>query len=213
MGAGFLFCLRRRGSLVFAGTTPPNTLFAMTSLLHIATGIDRISRVAGHIAAWLGVLMIALGATNALARYLGRYLGANLSSNAYLELQWYLFAAMFLLAGAHTLQRGAHVRVDVVSSRLSLRANAWIQLLGTLLLLLPFCVVALWVSWPSVVSAWQLREMSPDPGGLPRYPLRTLLPIAFTLLLLQGLAEAIRNIARVRGHEIPREEPSDLEST
>lgn len=176
----------------------------MATWLRVATAIDRLNRAAGNVASWLGVLMIAVGATNALARYLGRSLGTNLSSNAYLELQWYLFAAMFLFGGAYTLQRGAHVRVDVLSARFSPRTETWIQLLGTLLLLLPFCALALWASWPSVTNSWQLREMSPDPGGLPRYPLRTLVPIGFALLLLQGLAEAIRDVARLRGHLIDR---------
>ena len=140
---------------------------------------------------WLALLMILVGAYNAVARYLGRFLQANLSSNAYIELQWYMFSALFLLGAAYTLKEGGHVRVDVLYGRLGDRGKAWIDLVGTLLFLLPFCAAALWLSWPMVVESWRHLEGSPDSGGLPRYPVKTLMLFAWALLLLQGLSFAI----------------------
>lgn len=166
--------------------------------LQIMRGIDRFNGWVGKTAAWLCLIMVVLGAYNAVVRYLGRYLGTNLSSNAYIELQWYMFSAIFLLGAAYTLSQNAHVRVDVVYGRLSRRARAWIDLAGTVLFLIPFCAVTAWLSWPSVRNSFQVLEMSPDPGGLPRYPLKALILIAFGLLILQGIALAIRQVAILR---------------
>ena len=153
----------------------------------------------GRLVAWLALLMITIGAYNALARYLGRFIGFNLSSNAYLELQQYLFSALFLLAAAAVLCKDEHVRVDVLYGRLSSRGRSWIDLVGTLLFLIPFCTFALALSWPAVSNSWAIVEDSPDPGGLPRYPLKTLVPLAFALLILQGVSLAIVQVARLRG--------------
>ena len=124
----------------------------------------------GRLVAWLALLMITIGAYNAVARYLGRFIGFNLSSNAYLELQQYLFSALFLLAAAAVLCKDEHVRVDVLYGRLSSRGRSWIDLVGTLLFLIPFCTFALATAWPAVSNSWAIVENSPDPGGLPRYP-------------------------------------------
>ena len=132
--------------------------------------------------------MVLLGAFNALGRYLGRFIGVSLSSNAWLELQWYLFSLVFLLGGAYTLLRDAHVRVDVLYGRLSRRARALVDLAGTVLLLVPFTALVLWLSWPAVRNSWSVLEGSPDPGGLPRYPIRSMILVGFALLLAQGLA-------------------------
>lgn len=153
-----------------------------------AARIGRVSDLAARLASWLIVAMVVLGAWNAVARYSGRWLGLDLGSNAYLELQWYLFGAAFLLAGADTLRRDRHVRVDVLYARLGAVWRRRIDVAGTLLLLVPFCVFAIVASWPGVRNSWAVLEGSPDPGGLPRYPLRTLVPVAFSLVLLQGLA-------------------------
>lgn len=169
----------------------------------LARRIDAVNGWAGRLAGLLALLMIAVGAFNTLARYGDRYTGWQLSSNAYLEAQWYLFSLVFLLAGAYTLREGRHVRVDVLYGRLSARRRAWIDLLGTALLLLPFSACALWLSWPSVRNAWAVREGSPDPGGLARYPIKTMILVAFGLLILQGLAEAIRCIGVLRGDPLP----------
>lgn len=161
--------------------------------------IDRLSGVLGTLASWLALLMILVGAFNALARYLGRFTGVDLSSNAYLELQWYLFSLVFLLGGSYALSRDAHVRVDVFYSRLSERAKAWIDLLGGLLFLLPFTVFGFWVSIPSVRNSFAVREVSPDPGGLWRWPIKAVILVSFALLFLQGVAEVLRNLEKVRG--------------
>jgi TRAP-type mannitol/chloroaromatic compound transport system permease small subunit len=171
----------------------------MNHWLRFVRAIDRLNEAIGHAIAWLTLAMVLLAAGNAVARYLGRFIGWNLSSNAYLELQWYLFSAVFLLGAAYALRRGAHVRVDVFYSRLSTRGKAWVDLLGTLLMLLPFCALSLWLSWPSVSGSWAIRETSPDPGGLARYPIKSLILVCFALLLLQGIAEAVRQVAILRG--------------
>ena len=154
--------------------------------------LDRINRRIGKAAAWLVPAMIAIGAFNAVARYLGRTIRIDLSSNAFIELQWYLFSAVFLLGAAYTLQRDRHVRVDVIYGRLRRSRRQAIDFSGSLVLALPFCLVMVWISWPSVVNSWRVFEGSPDPGGLPRYPLRTLVPIAFGLLALQVTAILLR---------------------
>ncbi|MEM1271835.1 MAG: TRAP transporter small permease subunit, partial [Bacteroidota bacterium] len=140
-----------------------------------------------------------IGAFNAVARYLGRFTGTNLSSNAYIEMQWYLFSIVFLAAGAWALQQDAHVRVDVLFGRLSPKRQALVNLVGTLIFLLPFCVLMIWVSWSYVENSWSIREVSPDPGGLPRYPIKFLIPFAFVLMLLQAISQAIKHAAEAFG--------------
>lgn len=171
----------------------------MSPWLRVATAIDRVNEVVGRLVYWLTLVMVLIGSYNAIARYLDRYTGLGLSSNTYLELQWYMFSVVFLLGAAYTLRHNAHVRVDVFYGRLSPKGRAWINLLGTVLFLLPFCVLMLWTSWPAVRESWALREMSPDPGGLPRYPIKTIIPIAFALLFVQGVAMLIRQVAILRG--------------
>ena len=167
--------------------------------LRIAPGIDRLNERVGRLVAWLVLAMVLVAAYNAVVRYLGRWLGVTLSSNGYIELQWYLFSLIFLLGGAYTLKHNAHVRVDAVYSLLPARVHAWINLLGTVLFLLPFSLLMLWLSWPSVRNSWAVREGSPDPGGLPRYPIKTAILVAFALLLLQGIAELLKNVGVLRG--------------
>lgn len=167
----------------------------------VAALIDSITAGAGHVVAWLSVLMVLLGAFNAVARYLGRFVGRNLSSNAYLEAQWYLFSLIFLLGAAYALQRDAHVRVDVIFARCSARVRSWINIVGTIVLLVPFCIFVLWSSLPAVRNSWRIREVSPDPGGLPRYPLKAVILVCFGLLLLQAVSELIKEVARLRSHD------------
>ncbi|HEX6307551.1 MAG TPA: TRAP transporter small permease subunit [Longimicrobiales bacterium] len=164
----------------------------------LAAAIDRSTGFVGRAVAWLTVLMVVVGAFNAVARYLGRYIGVSLSSNAYLELQWYLFSMIFLLGAAWVLREDAHVRVDVFFGRASARTQRIINILGTLLLLIPFCAFVLWVSIPVVRSSWAVREGSPDPGGLPRYPLKALILLCFALLLLQAISELIKHVHALR---------------
>ena len=160
--------------------------------------VDRAHTALGHAVRWLVLVMVLIGAFNAVARYAGRFVGTNLSSNGFLEAQWYLFAAVFLLAAPYTLVQNRHVRVDVLYGRLSPRAQAAIDLAGTVLFLLPFCVAGVVLAWPSVANSWATQEMSSDPGGLPRFPVKTLVPIAFSLLGLQGLAMIPRYISALR---------------
>jgi TRAP-type mannitol/chloroaromatic compound transport system permease small subunit len=173
------------------------------ALLRASAAIDRLNGWIGHGVAWLALLMVLIGAFNAVARYLGRYLGVHLSSNAYLELQWYLFSMLFLLGAAWALRDDAHVRVDVIYGRLSARARSIINIAGTLLLLVPFSAFVLWVSTPVVRSSWRIREGSPDPGGLVRYPLKALILVCFALLLLQALSELIKEVHRLRAGDAP----------
>ncbi len=169
----------------------------MKSLLQLSSHVDRLNAAIGRGVSWLVLLMVVVGGFNALARYSGRFIGVNLSSNAWLELQWYLFSLVFLLAAADTLRRNGHVRVDVLYGRLSKRHRAMIDIAGIVLFLLPFCVFALWSSWPTVLASWQVMEMSPDPGGLPRYPIKSALLVAFFLLGLQGLSELVKRVDEV----------------
>lgn len=165
----------------------------------LVVAIDRVSGAVGGAILWLVGVMVALGAFNAVARYLTRSTPLDLSSNAYIELQWYLFSIVFLLGGAYALREDAHVRVDLLYGRLGPRGRAWIDLVGTLVFLIPFSLMMLWASWPSVAASWRVRELSPDPGGLPRYPIKALVLVAFALLLMQGIAELLKRIAVLRG--------------
>ena len=176
----------------------------MRNWLLLSRAIDRLNEAIGRWVSWLTLAMVLIGAYNAVVRYLGGFLGRQLSSNAYLELQWYLFSLVFLLGASYTLQQGAHVRVDLLYGRLAERGRAWIDLVGTLVLMLPFTIVTLWLSWPSVRNSWGVREMSPDPGGLARYPIKSAILVTFVLLMLQGISHAIQQIAILRGATQPR---------
>lgn len=171
----------------------------MRQLLSLARGIDTMNEWIGRIIYWLTLVMVLVGVYNASVRYLGSYLGRNLSSNAYLELQWYLFGAVFMLGAAYTLRHNVHVRVDIFYSSLSRKGKAWVDLLGALLFLLPFCAMVLWLSLNWVEFSWKIHEVSSNPGGLPRYPIKTVIPVAFVLLILQGISQLIKSIAVIRG--------------
>jgi len=170
----------------------------MLQLLRFADAIDRFQDRVGHVLYWLTLAMVVIGGYNAVVRYLDKYTGMTLSSNTYLELQWYLFAILFLVGAAYTLRHDAHVRVDILYTQLGPKGKAWINLLGTVLFLFPFCVLMLWVSWPAVMNSWEVMEMSPDPGGLPRYPIKTVIPVAFLLVMVQGVSMTIRAVAVLR---------------
>lgn len=167
--------------------------------LRVASWIDGLNRRIGALVAWLTLLMVLLGAFNAVARYVDRGGSMRLSSNAWIELQWYMFSLVFLFGAPYALRCNAHVRVDVFYGRLSPRGQAWIDLVGGALLLLPFCVFAVWLSWPAVRDSWAVREVSPDPGGLPRYPIKGAILASFALLALQGVSEIVKRIAFLRG--------------
>src|SRR3954467_4311072 len=166
----------------------------MDSLLRLARAIDRLSALVGRTVAWLGLAAVVVCAATATARY-----ALNIGSNAWLELQWYLNAAVFLLIAAWALKRNEHVRIDVIAGRLSPKAQAWIDIVGSILMLLPAVTIIAWYSWPTLVTSWQVQEYSSDPGGLIRWPVRLVIPVAFTLLGLQGVSELVKRIAFLRG--------------
>lgn len=161
--------------------------------------VDAVNRTVWRGVRWLTLGMVLIGAYNALARYLDRSFEARLASNSWVEASWYLFSLVFLLAAPWALRQGAHVRVDVLYGRLGPRTRAWIDLVGGLGLLLPFCAFALWSAWPTVMNSIATWEASPDPGGLPRWPIKAVVPLAFALLVLQGVAEVLRRVLFLRG--------------
>ena len=165
----------------------------MIFLQRLSAAIDRLNDRIGSAIQWLALVMVVVGAFNAIARYTGRFTGASLSSNAYLELQWYLFSLIFLMGAAYGLNHDYHVRVDVLYARLGRRARAWIDLIGSALFLAPFAFVMLWVSWRPVANSWAILEISPDPGGLPRYPIKTVILVSFFLLFLQAISQIVKN--------------------
>lgn len=160
--------------------------------------VDRTNAWIGKFAAWLGLLMVLIGAGNAIGGYLEPMVGHKLSLVALDEAQWYLFSVLFLLAAPWALAENAHVRVDVLYGRLGPKGKAWTDLIGSLVLLLPFCVFAVWVVTPSAVESFRVREVSPDAGGLVRWPLRIVAPVAFLLIALQGLAGIVRAVRVIR---------------
>lgn len=167
-------------------------------LTRLVQFIDRFNEKLGRMLSWLTLVIILLGSYNALTGYAGRFVKQSLSSNAILELQWYCFSLIFLLGAAYGLKHDVHVRVDVFFSRTSDRVRAWINLVGTIIFLIPFCIFMIWTSWPSVRNSWAIHEMSPDPGGLPRYPIKTALLVAFVLLLAQAFSQLAKYVAQVR---------------
>ncbi|MGB7085947.1 MAG: TRAP transporter small permease subunit [Phormidesmis sp.] len=179
----------------------------MQSLLQVARQIDRFTNLIGKLAYWLVLVMIGVGVWNVLGRYIGNAVGQNLSTNALIETQWYLFDLVFLLGAAYTLQHNEHVRVDVFYARWNRRRRAIADLIGTLFFLLPFSILVIVFSWGAVTKSWAVRETSPDPGGLARYPIKTMIIVSFVLLILQGISEAIKNLAIIKGVLPVGEEP------
>jgi len=165
----------------------------MQTLLRISRAIDALNAKIGQALIWLVLVMALVSAGNAAFRYL-----FNLSSNAWLELQWYLFSAVFLLCAGYTLLNDEHIRIDVVSSHLSRRTQIWIDIFGTLFFLLPVSIFIMWLSWPVFMNAWTSQEISSNAGGLIRWPVRLLVPLGFFLLSLQGLSELIKRVAYLR---------------
>jgi len=178
-------------------------------LLQLSRAIDTFNNWIGRLTLWIVPLMVLVGAWNVIGRYLGRSLGVTLSSNAWLEAQWYLFDLVFLLGAAYALLHNEHVRVDVLYTRWSSRRQALVNLIGTLLFLIPFCLMVILFSWEAIASSWAILEASPDPEGLPRYPIKSMLVVSFVLLILQGISEAIKHGAILTGHL----DPTPLEET
>jgi TRAP-type mannitol/chloroaromatic compound transport system permease small subunit len=166
----------------------------VTSLLQLSRRIDRFSEFIGRWVAWLVLIAVLVSTANAITRK-----AANFSSNAFLEIQWYLFAAVFMLAAGYTLMRQEHVRIDVVSGRLPKRKQIWIDIIGLSCFLLPFVVYIIKLSMPLVINAYVTGEMSSNAGGLIRWPVFALLPVGLLLLGVQAISELIKRFAFLQG--------------
>ncbi len=166
----------------------------MQALLKFSRAVDRLNAFVGKYVIWLILASTVISAVNAIIRKI-----FNMSSNAYLEVQWYLFAAAFLLASAYTLLNGEHVKIDVIYHRLSKRTQTWIDVFGFIVFLTPVCVAVLWFGIPFFLQGYRSGEMSSNAGGLIRWPVYIMMPIGFALLLLQGWSELIKRIAFLKG--------------
>ncbi len=166
----------------------------MLSLLKFSNLVDALNRFIGKYVIWLILASTVISAVNAVVRK-----AFNVSSNAYLEVQWYLFAATFLLCAAFTLLNGEHVKIDVLYSRLTKRTQTWIDVFGFSCFLLPFCLAIIWFSVPFFLKGFHSGEVSSNAGGLIRWPVYAMMPLGFGLLLLQGLSELIKRIAFLMG--------------
>ena len=166
----------------------------MNALLSLSRAIDKLNERIGLTVSWLVLAAVLISAANAVVRK-----GFNVSSNAFLEIQWYLFSVVFLFCAGYTLLRNQHVRIDVIAGRLSPQAQAWIDILGTLFFLLPMSVTIMWLSWPVFIEAYHRHEVSTNAGGLLIWPARLLVPIGFFLLVIQGISELIKRVAFLKG--------------
>ena len=166
----------------------------MKLMLAMAQAVDAFNERVGKLTHWLILVAVLISAGNAVTRY-----SLDMSSNAWLEVQWYLFSAVFLFCAGYTLLHNQHVRIDIVSGMFSRRVQTWIEIFGTVFFLLPMAILILWLSWPVFVVAWRSNEVSTNAGGLAVWPARLMLPIGFLLLVLQGFSELIKRIAFLRG--------------
>jgi len=181
----------------------------MQGLLGLARLVDALNDRIGRTVYWLVLAAVLLSAGNAIVRKV-----FSVSSNAYLEAQWYLFSAVFLLCAGYTLLRNEHVRIDIITGRLSPKAQAWIDIFGTVLFLMPVAVLIMWLSWPYFMRGYTEHEISGSAGGLVLWPARLLLPVGFALLVLQGLSELVKRVAFVTGRgpdPIVRHAPAEAE--
>ena len=167
----------------------------MTPFLSLSRLIDTISTVVGKLTMWLILATTLISAGNALVRK-----AFNQSSNSLLEIQWYLFAAVFLLGAGYGFLKNSHVRIDFISSKLSDRGRNWIDVIGILVVLFPFCVISIALGWPFFMQAYTSGEISTNAGGLIRWPVYGLIPLGFALLMLQGVSELIKRIAFLTGN-------------
>ena len=166
----------------------------MQGFLALSRIIDAVNGFIGRYASWLILFMVLISTANALVRKL-----FSVSSNAFLEVQWYLFAATFMLAGGYVLLHNAHIRIDVISSRFSPKIQAYLDIACTFLFLGPFCFYMFKFGWPMFYSAWVSGETSSNPGGLIRWPVFLLMPVGFGLLAAQGFSEVIKRLAFLTG--------------
>lgn len=181
----------------------------MQAALKLSAGIDRLNTAVGRSVYWLILVAVLVSAANAVVRK-----AFDVSSNAWLELQWQLFGAVFMLAAAYTFLQNEHIRIDILNSRFPKRLRDWIDLFGHLLFLMPFVLLMIWDGVPFFTASWRIGEQSMNAGGLPQWPAKLLIPLGFFLLLLQGVSEIVKRIAVMRGliedphgeHPVPTEE-------
>ena len=166
----------------------------MNALLALSRAIDGLNERVGRTVCWLVLAAVLISAANAIVRK-----AFNVSSNSFLEIQWYLFSVIFLFCAGYTLLRNQHVRIDVIAGRLSPQAQAWIDIFGTIFFLLPMALTIMWLSWPVFVQAYERHEVSTNAGGLVIWPARLMIPIGFFLLVIQGVSELIKRIAFLIG--------------
>lgn len=166
----------------------------MRALLAASRWIDAATRLIGRSVAWLIIVAALISAGNAVIRKL-----FDVSSNAWLELQWWLFAAVFLLAAPWTLALNEHIRIDIVNERLPRWARNTIEIVGHVFFLLPTAALIAYTSWGFFLSAWEQNEQSPNYGGLPQWPVKLLIPVAFAILFAQGISELIKRVAIIKG--------------
>lgn len=171
----------------------------MKPFLALARIIDGFNGAVALVMQWLTLVMVLLGAYNVITRYVGRAIGVSLGGSIYTVLQTYAFDLVFLLAAGWVLRTGGHVRVDILYSRLGWRGKAWVDIFGTIFFLFPFCYMGFMLSLPYVRRSWQHMEVNVNAGGLPIYLMKTVIPVAFALLALQGISQLIKLIASLRG--------------
>jgi TRAP-type mannitol/chloroaromatic compound transport system permease small subunit len=167
---------------------------AVAALLSLSALIDRINEYIGKLAMWLVLAAVVISAGNAIVRK-----AFNISSNAWLEIQWYLFAGVFMLGVGYVMLRNAHVRIDFIANKLSKRTNAIIDALGLVVFAIPLAVIMIDLGWPLFYRAWVSGEMSQNAGGLIRWPVLMLIPLGFGILLMTAISELIKRIAFLRG--------------
>jgi TRAP-type mannitol/chloroaromatic compound transport system permease small subunit len=176
----------------------------VAGLLKLSAAIDRLSEIVGRTLYWLILAMVIVSTVNAFVR---KFL--NIGSNSWLELQWYMFSAVFLGCAGYALLRKEHIRIDIVASHLSDRANHRIALFGHVFFLIPLCLMMLYLSWPYFMESVRIGEVSSNAGGLIRWPAKLMIIVGFALLLLQGISEAIKQVGVMRGVYVdPRNQPS-----
>ena len=180
----------------------------MNALLAVSRAIDALNLRIGRAVIWLVLVAVLVSAGNAVIRK-----AFDMSSNSFLEAQWYLFSAVFLLCAPYTLLRNEHIRIDVVNGRLKERTQAWIDVFGTIFFLMPMAVMFMVLSWTPFVRSWDINEVSTNAGGLIIWPARLLIPVGFFLLVLQGISQFIKLVAFLRGRGPNPNEKHDAAET
>jgi TRAP-type mannitol/chloroaromatic compound transport system permease small subunit len=166
----------------------------LNALLALSRAIDAVTERIGRLVYWLVLIVVLISAANAIVRKLFNY-----SSNAYLEVQWYLFSVIFLFGAGYVLLHNDHVRIDIIQGKLSPRAQNWIDVIGIVFFLWPMSFIIMWLAWPLFVDSYARNEVSTNAGGLTIWPARLMIPIGFALLLIQSVSELIKRIAYLRG--------------